>query len=146
MIRFAGHFDFELDPADAFERLADMADLDAWNPSVATSRRVSGGRLEPRSRYESTLARGPLRMSARSTLIEVDAGRRVRYEGSIGVLWSVDELRFDPVGDGCRVSFLNESTAPMWLWPVVPIMSLAFPRQARMAMVGALRHLRHLDV
>ena len=117
MIRFTGQLEVACTPADAFDRLADMTDLEQWNPNVTNSRRIEGARLEPGSRYESVIARGPLRMKAESTLVEVEPGRRVRYEGAISIFWSVDELAFETSRQGCRVTFSNESQGPAWLRP-----------------------------
>jgi hypothetical protein len=141
VIRFTGHLDVDVAPHVAFERLADMSVLDRWNPSVKASRRVEGERLAVGSRYESIIARGPLRMTATSTLTAIDPGRSVRYEGAISVFWSIDELRFDPSRAGCRVTFLNESRMPAWLRPVGPLLNAAFQPQARKAVFGAERFL-----
>lgn len=141
MIRFTGELEVECTPAYAFERLADMTELDLWNPNVTSSRRIEGGRLEPGSRYESVIVRGPIRMTAESTLVEVEPGLRVRYEGSISIFWSVDELRFEASESGCRITFSNESHGPGWLRILGPLLDAAFQPQARKAVHGAQRHL-----
>jgi hypothetical protein len=142
MIRFTGQLEVDCAPAHAFDRLADMTDLHLWNPNVTSSRRVEGERLELGSRYESVIVRGPMRLKAESTLVEVEADRRVRYEGAISVFWSVDELTFEATGPGCRITFANESQVPAWLTPVGPVLNAAFQPQARKALLGAQRYLR----
>lgn len=137
MIEFTEQLEVDQPPAVVFELLADMADLHEWNPNVPSSRRISGERFEAASRYESTIARGPVRMTARSELVTVDRGRRVQYEGSIGGFWSVDSLTFEPSGDGTLITFHNETRAPGWLRPLVPLLNAAFQRQARRAVKGA---------
>lgn len=141
MIEFTGHLEVDEPPDAAFYLLADMAVLDQWNPSVRTSRRTSGGLLERGSRYESIITRGPLRMTARSLLAEVEPGRRVQYEGSIAGFWSVDSLTFEPMGEGTRITFHNETQTPTWLRPLTPLLNAAFQRQARRAVDGAQRYL-----
>ncbi len=142
MIAFTGHLDVALPPDVVFERLADMAELDRWNPNVTASRRTSGDRLVVGSTYLSTIRRGPLRMTARSTLTEVEPGRAVTYEGSITGLWSVDTLTFAAQGEGTRIVFENRTTTPKWLRSVAPILNAAFQPQARRAVEGARRYLQ----
>ena len=141
MIRFTEELEVACTPSRAFEALADMADLDLWNPNVTSSRRIEGERLESGSRYESVVARGPIRLKAESTLVEVELDRRVRYEGAISVFWSVDELTFEASEQGCRITFSNESQVPAWLRPVEPLLDAAFQPQARKAVGGAQRYL-----
>ncbi len=141
MITFADTIDVPLSPDIVFERLADMAVLDRWNPNVTSSRRIGGERLEVGSTYLSTIRRGPIRMTARSTLTAVELGRSVTYEGSISRFWSIDSLTFEPSGDGTCVTFHNETTTPRWFRVLTPLFNAAFQPQARRAVEGARRYL-----
>lgn len=141
MIGFIGHLDVDQPPEQVFELLADMAELHRWNPNVSDSRRASGGRLEPGSRYESIIARGPVRMTAHSELKAVELDRMVRYEASIGPFWSIDSLTFQPSGAGTHIIFFNQSRTPTWMRPLTPLLNAAFQRQARRAVEGARRYL-----
>ena len=141
MIEFTGQLEVGEPPAAVFELLADMTDLHEWNPNVRSSRRISGDRFEAGSRYESTIVRGPVRMTARSELVMVDRGRRVQYEGSISGFWSVDSLTFEPSGGGTLITFANVTRGPGWLRPLLPRLNAAFQRQARRAVEGAGRFL-----
>ncbi len=141
MIRFTGQLEVDLPPAAVFELLADMAELDRWNPNVRSSQRVSGDRFGRGSRYESTIVRGLMRMTAHSELVVVEPNRKVQYEGSIGGFWSVDSLTVEPRGDGTRITFHNETHIPRWLQPLSPVLNAAFQRQARLAVDGARRYL-----
>ena len=87
------------------------------------------------------MARGPVRMTARSELVLVEPGRTIQYEGSIGGFWSVDSLTFEPRRDGTRITFHNETRTPSWLRPLTPILNAASQRQARRAVEGAGRFL-----
>ncbi len=141
MIEFTGQLEVDELPAAVFELLADMAELHQWNPNVRSSQRITGDRFEPGSRYESTIARGPMRMTARSELVTVEPGRKVQYEGSIAGFWSIDSLTFEPSGDGTRITFHNETQTPGWLRPLIPLLNAAFQRQAKRAVEGAGRYL-----
>ena len=141
MIEFTRHLDVDRPPAEVFELLADMAELHRWNPSVRSSRRVIGDRLEEGSEYESTIVRGPVRMTARSVLVEVEPPHVVRYEGSIGGFWSVDSLTFQPSEAGTRVVFRNQTRTPTWLRLLTPLFNVVFQPQARRAVEGAKRYL-----
>lgn len=128
-------------PESAFALLGDMASLHQWNPNVRDSRRTAGDRFEQGSRYESTIVRGPIRMTAHSELIEVVPGTKVTYEGSIGGFWSVDSLTFEPTQDGTLITFHNETTVPLVLRPLTIVMNATFQRQADGAVEGARRYL-----
>jgi uncharacterized protein YndB with AHSA1/START domain len=141
VIRFTGSLKVDQPPDVVFELLSDMAELHRWNPNVTRSRRTTGDRLEPGSRYESTITRGPIRMTARSELVAVEPGKKVTYEGSIGMFWSVDSLTFEPSGKGTLITFHNKTTTPLLLRPLVPLMNAAFQGQARKAVEGARRYL-----
>jgi uncharacterized protein YndB with AHSA1/START domain len=141
MIRFIGSLEVDHPPEVAFELLADMAELHKWNPNVTDSRRTAGDRLGQGSRYESTIARGPIRMTAHSKLVAVEASKKVTYKGSIGRFWSVDSLTFEPSGEGTLITFHNETESPLFLRPLAPLMNAAFQRQARKAVEGARRYL-----
>lgn len=141
MISFTGQLEINRAPVVVFELLADMAELHRWNPNVRMSRRISGDRFAPGSKYESIIARGPIRMTARSELVTVEPGRRVEYEGSIAWFWSIDSLTFEASGDGTRITFRNETQTPTWLRPLTPLLNAAFQRQARRAVAGAQRYL-----
>lgn len=80
-------------------------------------------------------------MKAESKLVDVEPGRLVRYEGEISVFWSVDELAFEDMGRGCRITFTNESKVPAWLRPFEPLLDAAFQPQARKAVRGAQAYL-----
>ncbi len=95
MIRFEGRLELTQSPAESFDHLADMAELHRWNPNVRSSVRVSGDRFEVGSTYESTIVRGPVRMTAHSTLVAISMGSLVRYEGSIAGFWSADWITFE---------------------------------------------------
>lgn len=141
MISFTGHLETSVEELRAFELLADMDQLDRWNPNVTESTRTSGERLAVGSTYRSTIRRGPLRFVARSELVEVDSGRSVTHAGSISVMWSVDSLRFEPTGDGTCITFENQTRLPGWMQPLSPALNAAFQTQAKRAVEGARRYL-----
>lgn len=141
MISFIGRLEVGMSPPTVFDLLADMAELQRWNPNVRDSRRTKGERLEPGSQYESTITRGPLRMTARSELVTVEPNRKVQYEGSIAGFWSVDSLTFEPLGEGTRITFHNETQTPTWLRPLTRLINAVFQPQARRAVEGARRYL-----
>lgn len=142
MIEFTGHLDVEHPPPVVFELIADMSQLSKWNPNVTLSQRVSGERFEVGSRYESTIVRWPVRMTAKSELVEVERDSRVQYEGSIGAFWSIDSLTFSQLGAGTRITFHNVSRGPWWLKPLIPLMNRAFQGQAQRAVDGAADYLQ----
>ena len=141
MIGFSHQVEVRQPPLYVFEMLADMDDLAKWNPNVTASKRTHGNRLELNSTYKSTLIRGPIRMTATSTLVALETGRTVRYEGPIGPFWSVDTLTFRPARHGTQLTFHNQTGTPAWMTPLHPILNALFQPQARRAVDGALEYL-----
>ncbi len=141
MIEFTGHVVVPQPPDVVFAHLADMAELDRWNPNVTASRRTSGDRFAIGSTYVATIRRGPLRVTARSTLTALEPNRAVTYEGEISGIRSVDSLTFEPHANGTRVTFRNQSHPSRWLRPLAPLLNAAFQPQARRAVEGARRYL-----
>jgi len=141
VIAFTGQLEVDRPQVVVFELLADMAELHRWDPNVRKSRRISGDRLAPGSKYESIIARGPVRMTARSELVTVEPNQKVEYAGSISWFWSIDSLTFEPYGDGTRITFRNETRTPRWLRPLNPLLNASFQGQARRAVEGAARYL-----
>lgn len=127
-------------PAEAF-RLADMADLSAWNPAVRRSELVSGAALTVGAEYMCTVANGPMRMTAHPRLVEVEEDRLVAYEGTFGPAQSRDTIRFVAEGDGTRLTFTNISTLPRWARPLRGPITRIFHRQADRAIQGAVDYL-----
>ena len=140
MIAFTGQLEVDSPPVIVFELLADMAGLHRWNPNVRASQRISGDRFARGSKYESIIARGPVRMTARSELVKVELGRKVVYEGSIAWFWSIDSLMFEESGDGTRITFRNQTRTPRWLSPLIPLLNASFQGQAQRAVEGAARY------
>lgn len=90
--------------------------------------------------------RGLVKMTARSTLVAVEAGRTVRYEGPIGPFWSVDTLNFRPSRLGTQITFHNQTGTPTWMRPFHPLLNAFFQRQANRAVNGALDYVAaHLE-
>lgn len=141
MIRFIGTCEVVGSIDRVFGALADMTDLDRWNPNVVRSERVRGGRLEPGSRYRSVIKRGPFELIADTELVVVDPSRLVEYRGTISGFESVDRLTFEPTKGGTMVTFFNESRPPVWLRPATPLLNLVFQPQARRAVAGARAYL-----
>ena len=137
MIGFSQQIEVRGAPHVVFELLGDMNDLDRWNPSVSSSRRTQGDRWELGSRYESTVANGLVKMTAKSMLVAIELGRTVRYEGPIGPFWSVDTLTFRPARLGTQITFHNQTRTPPWMRPFHPLLNALFKRQASRAVNGA---------
>jgi len=145
MIEFTGHLEVSRPPEEVFRALADMAVLSQWNPNVQQSRLTEGEHLQVGSRYASEVVRGPIRLTARSVLVAVERNHSVRYEGSIGLFWSVDWLTFQPSEGGTRITFRNETQPPAWLRPLAPLLNAVFQRQAAKAVEGARQYLTNQD-
>lgn len=141
MIRFSQHLQTHHPPRDAFDMLADMADLHRWNPNVSTSRRTSGSGLDPGSTCEYTIAGPAVRLTGRARLVSVEPGGSICYEGRIGPMWSTDAITFQRTATGTRVTFRNETRTAWWLRPIEPILNATFQRLAPRAVDGARRHL-----
>jgi hypothetical protein len=139
-IRFEGTADVPDSPSDAFT-IADMARLSEWNPAVRRSELIDGTAMTVGATYRCVVVNGPARLTATPVLTAVEAGCFISYSGKFGFAHSEDSIRFDPAGEGTRLTFRNVSRLPGWTRPLAGLITRVFHRQAQKSIDGAVAYL-----
>ncbi len=126
---------------DAFAFIADFANSRHWDPGVATSERIDAGPVELGARYRlGVRTRGRVApMEYRITTLE--APRRVVLTGEGSNVFAVDEIRFEPTGNGTRIDYTADIRLGGWMRLVQPFAGGAFEKLAKDAVGGMQRAL-----
>ncbi len=126
---------------ETFALIADFANAQRWDPGVATSERLDPGPVGLDARYRlGVRMRGRVApMEYRITTFE--PGRRVVLAGSGSNISAVDEIRFEPAGDGTRIDYTADIHLGGWMRLVEPFAGAAFRKIAHDALEGMQRFL-----
>ncbi len=126
---------------ETFALIADFANAQRWDPGVATSERLDPGPVGLAARYRlGVRMRGRVApMEYRITTFEPP--RRVVLTGSGSNISAVDEIRFEPAGDGTRIDYTADIRLGSWMRLVEPFAGAAFRKIARDALDGMQRFL-----
>ena len=126
---------------ETFALIADFANAQRWDPGVATSERIDPGPVGLDARY-----RLGVRMRGRVAPMEYrittfDPSRRVVLTGSGSNISAVDEIRFEPAGEGTRIDYIADIRLGGWMRLVEPLAGGAFRKIAHDALAGMQRFL-----
>ena len=126
---------------ETFALIADFANAQRWDPGVATSERIDPGPVGMDARFRlGVRMRGRVApMEYRITTFEPD--RRVVLTGSGSNVTAVDEIRFEPAGDGTRIDYVADIRLGGWMRLVEPFAGGDFRKIARDALDGMQRFL-----
>jgi carbon monoxide dehydrogenase subunit G len=141
MTRLHEIIDTPLPVEDAFAFVADFANSQHWDPGVATSERIDEGPVGLGARY-----RLGVRMRGRVVPMEYrittfEAPRRVVLTGEGSNVSAVDEIRFEPTGNGTRIDYTADIRLGGWMRLIQPLVGGAFEKIAKDALGGMQRAL-----
>jgi carbon monoxide dehydrogenase subunit G len=126
---------------ESFTFIADFANAQQWDPGVATSERIGEGPVGVGARY-----RLGVRMRGRVAPMEYritvhEAPHRVVLVGEGSGVSAVDEIRFEPAGEGTRIDYTADIRLRGVLRLVEPFAGGAFEKIAKDALGGMQRTL-----
>jgi carbon monoxide dehydrogenase subunit G len=126
---------------DAFAFVADFANSMHWDPGVATSERLDEGPLRAGARY-----RLGVRMRGRVAPMEyrvsvLEPPHRVVLLGEGSGVSAVDDIRFEPAGQGTRIDYTADIRLSGIARLAQPLLGGAFAKIARDALDGMQRAL-----
>ena len=141
MTRLNDQIETALAPADAFAYVADFANSSEWDPGVAWSERLDTGpvRVGARFRLGVHLGRRVAPMEYRISAFE--SPRRVVLTGHGSGVSAVDEIRFEPSGNGTRIDYTADIRLGGALRLIQPLLGRAFATLGRNAIGGMQRTL-----
>lgn len=136
MARYTTSVRCELSPAEAFALVADLANLQDWDPGVRTSVQATGVGPGPMAEYDVTLSNGS--MTLRYVTTEFSGPRSVTYEASSSWFTSIDVISVRPEESGSIVTYDATLRLPLLLRLGDPVLGLVF-RRIGDAAAGGLR-------
>jgi carbon monoxide dehydrogenase subunit G len=126
---------------ETFAYVADFANAQEWDPGVATAERLDAGPVGVGSRYRLgvRMARWVAPMEYRISVFEPP--NRVILTGAGSGVSAVDDIRFEPMGNGTRVDYTAEIKLSGALGLIQPLLGRAFANLGRNAVKGMQRTL-----
>jgi carbon monoxide dehydrogenase subunit G len=126
---------------DAFAFVADFANSQHWDPGVATSERIDDGPVGLGASYRlGVRMRGRVApMEYRITTFE--APRRVVLTGEGSGVSAIDEIRFEPAGNGTRIDYTADIRLGGWMRLIQPLVGGTLEKIAKDALGGMQRAL-----
>lgn len=129
-------------PIDAaFDYVADFANAREWDPGVATARQIDGGPVAVGTRYDLGVRMGGRVAPMEYRIAEFDRPRRVVLVGAGSNVSAVDDIRFEPSGEGTVIDYTADIRLGGLLRLAQPLLGGAFAKIARDAAGGMRRTL-----
>lgn len=108
MARIVRRIPVDRDPTEVFDAIADFSTSARWDPGVRSSMALDEPAVGQGSRFEVTLDAGPFgpRLEYRTEVY--DRPRRVVLTTRNALVEGTDDVRVEPDGDGCVVTWEAE--------------------------------------
>ncbi len=138
MARYITSVATPLSVAEAFAYMADVTHFVEWDPGVKRVLRVAGDGAGVGAAYDLTVHAGGTTVM-RYEVKEYEPPRRILLVARTSFLTSVDEVRVEPAGSGCVVTYDAKLTLNGRLGLFDPFLRLAFRRIGDRAAIGLKR-------
>ena len=125
----------------AFDYVADFANAQAWDPGVASARRIDDGQVAVGARYDLGVRMGGRVASMEYRITELDRPRRVVLVGAGANVDAVDDIRFERSGDRTVIDYTADIRLGGLLRFAQPFLGGSFAKIARDAAGGMERTL-----
>lgn len=125
----------------AFDYVADFANAQEWDPGVATARRIDDGPVSVGARYDLGVRMGGRVAPMEYRITELDRPRRVVLVGRGSNVDAVDDIRFEPFGDGTVIDYTADISLGGLLRFAQPFLGSRFEKIGRDAVGGMERTL-----
>lgn len=137
MITYTTVIHTQRSPKAAFAYMADLANLEQWDPGTKQSVQVEGKGPGLGAQYDVKVGH----LSMRYAIEEFHEGTEVLARGSHPLVRSTDAMRVEPLGDGSRVTYRAELTPRGPLRFLSPMLDRIFQRMGDEAAEGLARAL-----
>jgi carbon monoxide dehydrogenase subunit G len=125
----------------AFPFIADFANSERWDPGVRSSVRLDEGPVAVGATYKLVVRMGGRFAPMEYRVTEIELGRRVVLAGKGSSVTAVDEIRFEPAGEGTRIDYTADIKLGGLLGLLQPLLGGAFRKVASDARDGMKRTL-----
>ena len=131
---------------EAFNYTADFANIENWDPGVATSVKVGNGPVALGSTFDLEVVFGSKQSSMRYEITEYDPPTRVVLTGSGQRIAAVDDIRFTSVDGGTRIDYTADLEFSGVMQVVAPLLGGVLRKVGTKALDGLQAELGKLTV
>lgn len=121
---------------EVFEYTADFANIEHWDPGVASSRRLDEGPVGMGSRYELMVRFGMSTIPMLYEITEYLPNERVVLVGRGETIEAVDEIRFEAHDSQTSIDYTADLTFHNYLRYIAPLLSPVFKKVGERAVDG----------
>jgi carbon monoxide dehydrogenase subunit G len=141
MPRLHETIDTSLPIDETFAFVADFANCSQWDPNTVTSERIDPGPVGVGARYRLGVRQRGSVVPMEYQVSAWEPGRRVVLDGAGSNVRATDEIRFEAIPTGTRVSYTADISLTGWMRLVEPFVGGAFDKLAKDAVAGMQRAL-----
>lgn len=141
MARFRTTLASQLEPAQAFDLLANFDSVADWDPGVRSAERLGDEELRVGSRFRVVADFGPRRIPLIYEVTDLEPGSLVALTAVTGDFTSYDVITVVPESGGCSVTYDATLTLHSWRKPFDPLLQAAFLIVGKRAEAGLRRAL-----
>ena len=88
--------------------LSEFTTTETWDPGTVTCRRLTDGPLAVGTRYENTSRFRNNETTLTYRVLEYTPGSHIRLRGENSTVSSTEDMRFEPTGEGAKVTYRAE--------------------------------------
>jgi carbon monoxide dehydrogenase subunit G len=129
---------------ETFAFIADFANNPRWDPGTTTAERIDAGPVGVGARYRLNVRMGGRVAPMEYRIITFEPSRRVVLRGEGSNVSAVDDIRFEPDGDGTIVDYRADIRLTGWMRLLAPFAGSAFRKIGDQAAAGMRRALEEL--
>ena len=122
--------------AEAFAYVADFSNAAEWDPGVVEARKLTEGPVRVGSEFDVVALFRGRRQRFRYVVTELRPERRIVLAGDGEKATSVDEVAFEPAGDGTRISYVADIRLKGVLRPAGLLLAPVMKRMGDDALAG----------
>jgi len=130
---------------DAFDYTADFANIENWDPGVASSAPTTEGTIGLGTRFDLMVKFGSRETPMTYEITEYDRPNRVVLRGVGDKLTAIDDIRFAAVGGGTRVDYTADLEFSGLMRLLVPFMGGTLRKVGTKALDGLESRLGKLE-
>lgn len=123
-------------PEEVFDYVADFSNLASWDPGIAESRQIDDGPIGEGSEFEVVADFNGRQIPMRYRITAFERPHRVVLEGEGETIRAVDDIRFQPEGQGTAVDYTADLTLTGLMGLIQPLLGSVLRRIGRKAIEG----------
>lgn len=121
---------------EAFDYVADFSNSSEWDPGIAEARKLTDGPVKIGTEFDVVALFRGKRQRFHYVVTGFEAGLRVVLSGEGDRARSVDQITFEPVRDGTRITYIADFHLKGMFRPAGPLLAPVMNRMGDHALAG----------